>query len=211
MKKRLACLFFVLSLIAVPVWGRDSDEPFQDPADSNPIESLRRVGRLMSRLAKKNYPPEELEKIEKLLEDRLTRTLLTLEQDQEQSNSNGGAGGKGKRPPPKDKPQQQSGKKRQSIKHKNSSSHGSDDKTGEPKPEGSNENKPENEGGNDGGKTPPPQPTTEDKYNAVKNKDRWGKLPAKERDALELNLKRDVPDGFEEDMKDFLKRVKEIK
>ncbi|MGE4159301.1 MAG: hypothetical protein AB7F75_09410, partial [Planctomycetota bacterium] len=40
--------------------------------------------------------------------------------------------------------------------------------------------------------------------------ERWGNLPPKLRDDLELNLGRDVPEGLEEAMRSFLERLKEL-
>ena len=81
--------------------------------------------------------------------------------------------------------------------------------SGNPKPQ----NKPSNskKEGEGSGQKKPEENLDDETANLKKNKDRWGRLPIKERDDLEVNLKRDVPDGFEEDMKDFLERVKEIK
>ena len=60
------CVFIIVFLPAV---SKDSDEPFLDPAEDNPVESLRRVARVMKRLSSEELEVDELAELQgKLME-----------------------------------------------------------------------------------------------------------------------------------------------
>lgn len=61
-----------------------------------------------------------------------------------------------------------------------------------------------------GGSTAPADPKIKARDNVKADGERWGNLPPKLRDDLELNLGRDVPEGLEEAMRSFLERLKEL-
>jgi hypothetical protein len=213
MKKIVSCTL-VFCLMALTVNARDSDEPFQDPSDSNPVESLRRVARMMNRLSKEDLSEQEVKDLQELVQDRLSRTLISIESQQQQDMQGQGSGSSKSKKNNKRRPPPKQGNKRQGMKHTNSGSKNGNKPKGD-KPNGKEQGGKQKPGdgkeGQGNGKKVSDQKDKADKADTRKTKNRWGKLPEKERDILEINLERDVPDGYEKDMKDFLKRVKDIK
>lgn len=202
--RKIFCIAVMMLGWLPPVSARDSDEPFLDPADYDPAESLRRTGRLMNTLRQIPGEPEQLEKIQEELEDRLTRTLLTMERDMENNSSSSGSGS-GSSSRPNQKPQNQ-GSQGQPRQNQNSSNAPSNN----PNPTGDPREGPKPDGGQGQEGDRPGGLPQGNKSAAGDDSDKWGQLPPKVRSSLKTNLARDVPEDLEDDMKDFSKRVKEL-
>ncbi len=203
--------FSLCTLVVSPGLSRDSDSPFVDPADSDPAESLRRAARLMHRL--RTEPPvdkQELDRLQKQLSDRLTKTLLSMERRSQDSQSQShGGGGRGRKKPSPPRPQRFSPPRRQNDSQnqtgESQNPSGPTDSQKDPAkpPSGDGPGQRPGQGDGSGG-------TGKEKTPAGNDNDRWGQLPPKVRDALETNLGRDVPEEVEDDMKDFNKRMREL-
>jgi hypothetical protein len=157
--------------------ARYDGEPFEDVSQANPSEGLRIVSRLMHRLSRnRGLSPEQIEKLQKEVEDRLTRVILALEKKQASSSSGSGQG-LGKKQKPRN-----SGETGNPSSTPGSQAHNREKKIS----------------------------SLKKKKKKYRDKRPWGHLPPREREALETNLSRDVPQEIEQDMKDFQKRMEEL-